>query len=445
MKLFGTDGIRGKYGVFPLDNSTVRKIGAAISEIYTQRISKFFIAHDGRSSYKTIYEELLKGILSSKNYEIIFLDLLPTPSLSYILSERVKNNAMGIQITASHNPYTDNGLKIFNSNGYKISLSEEKRIQEKLESIDNVNNKISISTIKDQKYIDKYINYLSNYSNKYLDGSKSLNIAIDCANGALSKVIKSIKLPPNISLTIFNDEPNGKNINDKCGAVYPEYLSKVIIQNNKNITSSDSEWIDFGMTFDGDGDRSLLISESGRIIDGDEILFILSNNCNEKILVGTSMTNFGIRMSLEKIGHKFVETDVGDKYVLDAILNNNAFMGSESSGHVIHTDACKIPVGDAIITLVKIIHALRFNDMSIDKIYPKSLKVPSKLINIQTSNPKEFINNNCLNFKKLEALLSENGRIFVRESGTQSMVRILIEHKSLATLENAEKIIESII
>ena len=117
MKLFGTDGIRGKYGVFPLDNSTVRKIGAAISEIYTERINKFFIAHDGRLSHKTIYEELLKGILSSKNSEIIFLGLLPTPSMSYILSERVKNNAMGIQITASHNPYTDNGLKIFNNNG----------------------------------------------------------------------------------------------------------------------------------------------------------------------------------------------------------------------------------------------------------------------------------------------------------------------------------------
>ena len=445
MKLFGTDGIRGKYGVFPMDNLTVRKIGAVISEIYTQRISKFFIAHDGRSSHKIIYEELLKGILSSKNSEIIFLDLLPTPSISYILSERVKNNAMGIQITASHNPYTDNGLKIFNSSGYKISLSEEKIIQEKLELIDNVNNKINISVIKDQQYIDEYINFLSNYSNKYLDDSKNLNIAIDCANGASSKVIKSIRLPPNISLTIFNDKPNGKNINDKCGAVYPEYLSKVIIQNNKNITSSDSGWIDFGMTFDGDGDRSLLISESGRIIDGDEILFILSKNCNEKSLVGTSMTNFGIRMSLENIGHKFLETDVGDKYVLDAILNNNAFMGSESSGHVIHTDACKIPLGDAMITLIKIIHAIQLSDMSIDKIYPKSLKVPSKLINIETSNPKEFINYNYLNFKKLEELLSENGRIFVRESGTQSMVRILIEHKSLDILENAEKIIESIL
>tara|TARA_B100000900_G_scaffold107324_1_gene89333 strand:- start:923 stop:2260 length:1338 start_codon:yes stop_codon:yes gene_type:complete len=444
MKLFGTDGIRGKYGVFPLDNSTVRKIGAAISEIYTERISKFFIAHDGRLSHKTIYQELLKGILSSKNSEIIFLDLLPTPSMSYILSERVENNAMGVQITASHNPYTDNGLKIFNNNGYKISLSDEKRIQEKLESIDNVNNKINISAIKDQQYINEYINYLSNYSDKYLNDSKNLNIAIDCANGALSKVIKFIKLPRNISLTIFNDKPNGKNINDKCGAVYPEYLSNVIIQNNKNITSSDSKWIDFGMTFDGDGDRSLLISESGRVIDGDEILFILSNTGNEKLLVGTSMTNYGIRMSLEKIGHEFIETDVGDKHVLDAILNNNAFMGSESSGHVIHTDACKIPIGDAMITLIKIIHTVQFNNMSIDKIYPKTLKVPSKLINIETSNPKEFINNNYLNFKKLEDLLSGNGRIFVRESGTQSMIRILMEHKSLATLEDAEKIIKSI-
>ena len=120
-------------------------------------------------------------------------------------------------------------------------------------------------------------------------------------------------------------------------------------------------------------------------------------------------------------------------------------MGSESSGHVIHTDACKIPIGDAMITLIKIIHTVQFNDMSIDKIYPTTLKVPSKLINIETSSPKEFINNNYLNFKRLEDLLSGNGRIFVRESGTQSMVRILIEHKSLATLENAEKIIKSIL
>ena len=445
MKLFGTDGIRGKYGIFPLDNSTIRKIGIALSKLYSKKINKFFIAHDGRSSHMIIYEELLKGILSSKDFEIVFLDLLPTPSIPYILSERSKNDAMGIQITASHNPYMDNGLKIFNSEGYKISHIEEKTIEHALESIDEVGNEINFPSIKNQFYFDKYINHLTLYSNKYLNDSKKLNIAIDCANGALSSVIKSIKLSRNITFTILNDSPNGKNINDNCGAVYPEYLSKVIIENNRNLSLSDSKWIDFGMSFDGDGDRSILISETGRIIDGDEILLILANTCIKKSLVGTTMTNFGVRMSLEKNGHKFIETDVGDKYVLDAILDNNAFMGSESSGHVIHTDASKIPIGDAMITLIKIIYTLQSNKTSIDKIYPASLKIPSKLINIETSNSKEFINNNYSNFKKIEELLAEGGRIFVRESGTQSMVRILIEHKSSSILDNAEKLLKSVL
>ena len=445
MKLFGTDGIRGKYGVFPLDKSTIRKIGAALSKIYSKNINKFFIAHDGRASHETICKELLKGILSSKDFEIIFLDLLPTPSIPYTLSERTENDSMGIQITASHNPYTDNGLKIFSSNGYKIPLNDENRIVEIIESIDDVNKKIDYPISKNHFYTNNYLDYLTHFSNKYLDDSKKINVAVDCANGALSEVIKSIRFPKNISLTIFKNNPNGRNINDNCGAVHPEYLSQVILKRNRSLCRSDSEWIDFGMTFDGDGDRAILISETGRIIDGDEILFILCGTGIRKLLVGTLMTNFGIRASLEKLGHKFIVTNVGDKYVLDAILNNNAFMGSESSGHVIHTDVCKIPIGDAMITLIKIIHILQLNKMSVDEIYPQSLKIPSKLINIKTTDSKKFIENNHSNFKKVEELLSENGRILVRESGTQAMVRILIEHKSSDILRNAERIIKSIL
>tara|TARA_B100001113_G_scaffold349814_1_gene345841 strand:- start:1115 stop:2452 length:1338 start_codon:yes stop_codon:yes gene_type:complete len=445
MKLFGTDGIRGKFGVFPLDESTIRKLGAALSEIYSKDIKKFFIAHDGRLSHKIICEELLKGILSSHDFEIIFLGLHPTPSIPYILSEQTEKDSMGIQITASHNPYSDNGLKIFNSDGYKISFIDENKITQILESINDVNKKIDYSIFENESYTNDYTNYLSFFSKKYLDDSKKMHVAIDCANGALSDVIKSIRLPKNISLTVFSDKPNGKNINNNCGAVYPEYLSKVITQKNRNLCSSDHEWIDFGMTFDGDGDRAILISETGRIIDGDEILFILCSSGIKKTLVGTLMTNFGIRASLEKIGHTFIETDVGDKYVLEAILNNNAFMGSESSGHVIHTDACKIPTGDAMITLIKMIYILQSNEASVNEIYPKSLKIPSKLINIKTTNSKKFIENNHSKFKKVEELLSENGRILVRESGTQPMVRILIEHKSPDILKNAEKIVKSIL
>tara|TARA_Y100000768_G_scaffold344745_1_gene291209 strand:- start:16496 stop:17833 length:1338 start_codon:yes stop_codon:yes gene_type:complete len=445
MKLFGTDGIRGEYGIYPLDNSTIRKIGTVLSEIYSKNISKFYIAHDGRASHSLIYQELVKGIISSKDFDIIFLDLLPTPSLPYILSEEKQKDAMGIQITASHNPYTDNGLKIFDSSGYKISENDENRIEQLLNTIDVTEKNISITMHKNQVYVDNYLKHLTLIFKKYVNNSMKLNVALDCANGALSHVVKSISLPDNISFTIFNDSPNGRNINEKCGAVHPEYLSKFIIERNKNLHPSDNKWIDFGMTFDGDGDRALLISESGRIIDGDEILLILSNMSIKNLLVGTVMTNYGIRMRLREMGHDFIETDVGDKHVLSAILNNHAFMGSESSGHLIHTDVCEIPIGDAMITLIKMIHTIQLSKKSVDEIYPKSLKMPSKLINIETTDPKKLIEKNHLNFKKIEELLYGNGRILVRESGTQSMVRILLEHKSSDAIDEAERIIKSLV
>ena len=157
------------------------------------------------------------------------------------------------------------------------------------------------------------------------------------------------------------------------------------------------------------------------------------------------MTNYGIRMRLREMGHDFIETDVGDKHVLSAILNNHAFMGSESSGHLIHTDVCEIPIGDAMITLIKMINTIQLSKKSVDEIYPKSLKMPSKLINIETTDPKKLIEKNHLNFKKIEELLYGNGRILVRESGTQSMVRILLEHKSSDAIDEAERIIKSLV
>lgn len=445
MKLFGTDGIRGTFGIYPLDEATIRKIGSTISSIYSKKINKIFIAHDGRLSHEVIGKNLIEGILSTSDIEIIFLDLLPTPSIPYILSERDEEDAMGIQITASHNPYMDNGLKIFNSDGFKISSIEEDKIEEILYSIEEVKYTNDLTVIKNSSYTDSYVKYLSNTFDHFVDKSKKIHIALDCANGALSKIIKTLNLHKNISFSIFNDNPNGKNINDNCGAVYPEYLSNTITQRNKEIDITDDEWIDFGITFDGDGDRAILISESGRVIDGDEILFILSGTETSEILVGTNMTNFGIRESIEKKGHSFIETNVGDKFLLDAILKNNAYMGSESSGHIIHTDVCKIPIGDAMITLIKIIHTLQFQNLSVDEYYPKSLKIPSKLFNIETKDPTELIENNHSKFEKVREILSEDGRILVRESGTQSMVRILIEHKSPDILDKAEEIIKRIL
>ena len=377
MKLFGTDGVRGTYGNFPMDNPTIKKIGLALSKILDNNIKNIYIAHDGRESFKSVYKNLLEGILFEKAYSIKFLGMLPTPALPFILSHNKSQDSIGIQITASHNPYNDNGIKIFGHNGYKISRNEEKAIEEIVNSQDNFQKEIDCDLNVDQSSVDLYTDYLSEKLTKNIKFKKKLNIALDCSNGAVSNIFKSLTVPNNISFVLLNNLSNGKNINHNCGAVYPGNLSQFIQDTNRKHDKNNNEWIDFGIAFDGDGDRTILISDSGKIIDGDEILYILST-CNlptTSTIVGTVMTNYGIRTSFDKLGYNFIETAVGDKNVLEGIIQHKAKIGSESSGHVIHTDTNIIPIGDAMITLIKIIHLLVTSNSTIDELYPESLKI----------------------------------------------------------------------
>ncbi len=212
-----------------------------------------------------------------------------------------------------------------------------------------------------------YIDFISKLISKNAKTLHKLNIAVDSANGAMSNVITAVKWPDNISITMFNNSPNGKNINQQCGAVYPEYLSSVICKHNKN---DDSNHIDFGVCLDGDGDRALIIDSSGNILDGDDLLYLFASySKGNKRVVGTVMTNYGIRDGLEKEGFDFFETDVGDKNVLESILKNKAYIGAESSGHIIHTDTARIPIGDGLVTMIKFIHLLFDAKKSIDEIY----------------------------------------------------------------------------
>ena len=447
MKLFGTDGVRGEYGKFPMDSLTIKKIGHALTKVLNENIKNIYIAHDGRESFKAVYENLLQGILFGKAYSIKYLGMMPTPALPFILSRNKSQDSIGIQITASHNPYKDNGVKLFGCDGYKIPRNEEKAIEEIVSSQGNFQNEIEYGFDIDQSSVNLYTQYLSNKLITCAKSSKKLNIAIDCSNGALSNIFKSLEVPSNISFVLLNNLPDGKNINHNCGAVYPDKLSQFIKDINCKHDKDDSKWIDFGIAFDGDGDRSILISQTGRILDGDEIIYILStNNFPESTkIIGTVMTNYGIRASFNKLGYNFIETAVGDKNVLEGIIKFNAKIGSESSGHVIHTDSNFIPIGDAVITLIKIIHLLESSNSTIDDLYPESLKIPSVLINITVSDKECWIKDNFTNFKKVEEILDGDGRILIRESGTQPLIRILIEHKSEDTLFRAKEIINNII
>ena len=229
----------------------------------------------------------------------------------------------------------------------------------------------------------------------------------------MSEVISTINFTNNININIFNNSPNGSNINDRCGAVCPEQLSEIVSNHNKN---NEKTSIDFGICFDGDGDRAVIINSVGEILDGDDLLYLFSIYTNDiKKVVGTVMTNFGIRKNLNLNGIKFVETDVGDKNVLEAVKKNNCLIGTESSGHIVRNDIIQIPIGDALVTMIKFIHLLYDIDKKIYEVYPKSLKVPSMLINVETSSPDILINNNKSKFTKVEKIL-------------QKMVEFLLEN-----------------
>ena len=442
MNLFGTDGIRGKYGNYPLDDSFIQKIGFALSKFFNGNIKRILICQDGRESSLQIITKLLEGILSDRQYEIKYLGIFPTPSIPIILSENDKRDTVGIIITASHNPYTDNGIKIFNGNGLKLSQDEELQIEKNIPETISIKPDISIQMVQDDSYRDIYSNKITEIFNSKKKSSHKLNIAVDCANGAMSEVISTINFTNNININIFNNSPNGSNINDRCGAVCPEQLSEIISNYNKN---NEKNSIDFGICFDGDGDRAVIINSVGEILDGDDLLYLFSIYTNDiKKVVGTVMTNFGIRKNLSLNGIKFIETDVGDKNVLEAVMKNNCLIGTESSGHIVRNDITQIPIGDALVTLIKFIHLLYDIDKNIYEVYPKRLKVPSMLINIETSSPDILINNNKSKFTKVEKILQKDGRILIRTSGTQSMIRILIEHESEELLQEAKKVIDTL-
>ena len=444
MTLFGTDGIRGRYGEYPLDDSTISNIGYAISRSFNDKtIKKIFIAHDGRESSNILCQKIIEGIFYDREYQIIFLGLFPTPALTFILSQNSNLDAIGIEITASHNPYSDNGIKVFDKLGFKITFEQEAMIEKILgEQLHDVN-KTCFDLLINNSARELYIKFISKLIHSKTMLSHKLRIAVDCANGAMSNIISEIKWPENISLTLFNHSPDGKNINHQCGAVHPEYLLNIILDSRD---SKKSDNFDFGVCFDGDGDRAIIVSNSGNILDGDDLLYLFSFHSKEnKKVVGTVMTNYGIRKNLEKNGIDFLETDVGDKNVLQSIINNHAFIGAESSGHIIHTNVAGIPIGDGLVTMIKFIHLLYGLDNNINAIYPTSLKIPSKLINIESMSPDDFLKKNQLIFSKVEKILENNGRILVRKSGTQSLIRVLIEHESAQILRDAEKIIKSIL
>ena len=463
MKLFGTDGIRGKFNQTPINHDELVKIGYAFAKsMFGDKSGKILISNDGRDSSSIIEAALSKGI-HHQGSVASHIGLYPTPALSIYLNSTylISELRAGIQITASHNPYYDNGVKFFDNHGYKINTDLEKNIESNYsvfnEKIDLENNKISHTDDPDF-FNTSYITFIDHYfllkMHNVNPPSRKLNILTDCANGATSKVISKILKNDFINIIPIHNEPTGKNINENCGATMTGKL-KDFIFNFNDIKAKSSDYdktrqakelkIDLGVAFDGDGDRAIFISPHGQEVNGDDILYILAKfhkkHNNLKSVVGTQMTNYGIQDLYKKNDIKFIETEVGDKNVLKEMIRSGSMFGGESSGHILGQIDNGLYIGDGIITLIYLLEVLFKQERTIDQLKDEIISIPSKLFNTKVANKKKFLEDesNIKTLLDLEKMIGTNGRILLRPSGTENLVRLLIEHEDVHQIEILSK------
>ena len=418
-KYFGTDGIRGIPGE-SLKEEIVTKIFSSVEKILAPKSVAIIL--DTRESCEMITEWIVKGF--SEEVSITNYGILPSGSMPILLE--TFNEDLGIIISASHNPSEYNGIKLIDKNGSKLDDDLEIQIESELErvSLPENNAKIKNST----KGYDIYLQYLKNVNDFKFD---KFDLIIDAANGSAFKIIEDLLSAKNAQFNIISNTPDGKNINDNCGATFPENLQK-------NISNGQ-----VGISFDGDADRLIMVDENQQVVNGDLLLTILSKYLSEKgnlngdFVVSTVMSNYGFKLAMNDFGFKLIETPVGDKYVAEAMKKNNAKLGGEQSGHIILGDF--LPVGDALLTCLLVLEALDYFDVSIADFREKYLmEYPQKLTNIELSKSLndeelEFINQIAL---EMSIKLDLDGRYLIRNSGTEPLLRVLVEARSQESMEN---------
>ena len=419
---FGTDGIRGPV-TSTMNPLFVTKLGwAAGCVLKEEGISKVFIGKDTRISGYMFESALQAGFISS-GMDVTLLGPLPTPGVSFLANS---NNQVGLVISASHNLFEDNGIKFFNKDGQKFSAELEKRIESKLNhdmvAVDSIN------LGKAARMNDAQGRYIEFCKSTFLGlDLTGLSILLDCANGATYSVAPKVFEELGAEVHAIGSSPDGININQNCGSTSPEFLKEEIAKGE----------YDLGIAFDGDGDRILIVSSNGDILDGDDILYILSQNLTEGSgVIGTLMTNKALEIHFEENNIDFYRSDVGDKYVLQKLVERNWLLGGEPSGHIICLDSA--PTGDAIIAALKFLDAVKNDNFSIDKTLNNFKKFPQTLINLKVDDPNNIILSDKFwsEVTKIESKLGNDGRVLIRPSGTEPLIRIMVESKDSSTSEN---------
>ena len=420
---FGTDGIRGEVGVEPITADFLLKVGWAVGSVLRENEDgnvSVIIGKDTRvSGY--LFESALEAGFLSAGVNVGMLGPMPSPAIAYLT--QAFGATAGVVISASHNPYQDNGVKFFSSKGVKLSDDVQKAIDKKLaKPMISVN---SAAIGKAKRYgqaLGRYIEFCKSTFDKTCDLS-NLKIVIDCANGATYHIAEDVFKELGAKIIMINNTPDGYNINRDCGATDTRQLQQEVLKQSA----------DLGIAFDGDGDRLIMVDHLGEKVDGDELVFIIASAWkNDGVLksntvVGTKMTNLGMRKALLELGLTFIEADVGDKHVMDELVNNNAILGGEGSGHIICLN--KSTSGDAIVAALQVLEIISKSQVNLYDLKSKMTKYPQVLLNIKTESNVDLKNKANLvdAISLIESKLSDKGRILIRKSGTDALVRVMVE------------------
>ena len=422
MALFGTDGVRGVAGVdltaelaFNLSTAAATVL-ADLGEFAGHRPTAI-VGQDSRASGQYLEEAICRG-LSSAGIDVYRVGILPTPAISFLVKDRGAD--LGVMISASHNPASDNGIKFFDRTGSKLADQIEAKIEGVLGKT-VVSNNGAGRVIEDFEAKESYIKNLL----KSLDGNLSgIKVVVDCANGAASFVAPDVLKRAGAEVVAISASPNGLNINDNCGSTHLENL----------IAAVKKEGADIGIAHDGDADRVLAIDDNGSVIDGDFILGILAQDMElpTKTVVGTVMTNLGLIKALEEKGIKFIATAVGDRYVLEEMLAGGHVLGGEQSGHIIMSKYAN--TGDGLLTALQLISKLKKSGKSASELASFMKRYPQVLINVSGVAKEKLASNQVIAkaVSDVEKKLSDKGRVLLRASGTEALIRVMIEAQDLS-------------
>ncbi len=423
--------MRGEAGEFPLDEQTIFNVGKSLARQFRENLGrqpKFVTGRDTRESGEWIERAFHAGA-HSENAVCESAEVITTPGVAF-LAKHFDFDA-GVVISASHNPFDDNGIKIFSPSGKKIDAETERKIEADI--FQNQNNvSIEKSDFEKSKSGDFQRAYLKHFEKEFADlNLENLKIVLDCANGAASFLAPPLFEKFGAEIVALNCEPNGKNINDNCGSLFVGNLQKKVVEENA----------DFGVAFDGDADRSLFSDEKGELVDGDSTLWIMAQHLaahgklNNQKIVATVMSNIGLEAALKTKNIELLRTAVGDKYVLAELLKTNSAVGGEQSGHIIFPE--KSLVGDGIMTTLLILEALRENKKSLSEMTAGFTRFPQTLVNVKVKNklPFEEVEEIARASKELENELGEKGRLLLRYSGTENLARVMIEGEHQAEIE----------